>query len=307
MASTSDIKKGLCIKLNSDIYKIIEFLHVKPGKGPAFVRTKIKSVTTGKVIDKTFPSGHKIEDIRVENRKYQFLYSDGDTYHFMNNEDYNQIEVSRNQIDSVKFLKEGLLVTIIINTENSNVLSVEMPQNVILEVLSSEPGVKGNTATNATKPAKLETGAEINVPLFINEGDKIKVDTEKGIYIERKGLNFGHTIGHAIETHFMSSDKKLLHGEAIAIGIIIESFLSKEICGFDIEKVDKIKNHLLSIFNKIKFNSSSINNIIKMMEYDKKNTDKEVNFVLLSDIGKLIFDVKVPDSNILDAFEYYSK
>ncbi|MED5364661.1 MAG: 3-dehydroquinate synthase [Bacteroidota bacterium] len=123
----------------------------------------------------------------------------------------------------------------------------------------------------------------------------------------RKGLNFGHTIGHAIETHFMSSDKKLLHGEAIAIGIIIESFLSKEICGFDIEKVDKIKNHLLSIFNKIQFNSSSINNIIKMMEYDKKNTDKEVNFVLLSDIGKLIFDVKVPDSNILDAFEYYSK
>ena len=185
MASTSDIKKGLCIKLNSDIYNIKEFLHVKPGKGPAFVRTKIKSVTTGKVIDKTFPSGHKIEDIRVENRKYQFLYSDGDTYHFMNNEDYNQIEVSRNQIDSVKFLKEGLLVTIIINTENSNVLSVEMPQNVILEVLSSEPGVKGNTATNATKPAKLETGAEINVPLFINEGDKIKVDTEKGIYIER--------------------------------------------------------------------------------------------------------------------------
>ena len=185
MASTSDIKKGLCIKLNSDIYKVIEFLHVKPGKGPAFVRTKIKSVTTGKVIDKTFPSGHKIDDVRVENRKYQFLYSEGDTYHFMNNEDYNQIEVGKNQIESVKFLKEGLLVTIIINTENSNVLSVEMPQNVILEVSSSEPGVKGNTATNATKPAKLETGAEINVPLFINEGDKIKVDTEKGVYIER--------------------------------------------------------------------------------------------------------------------------
>ena len=103
----------------------------------------------------------------------------------MNNEDYNQIEVGKNLIESVKFLKEGLLVTIIINTENSNVLSVEMPQNVVLEVSSSEPGVKGNTATNATKPAKLETGAEINVPLFINEGDKIKVDTEKGVYIER--------------------------------------------------------------------------------------------------------------------------
>ncbi len=103
----------------------------------------------------------------------------------MNNDDYNQIEVNKSQIESVKFLKEGLIVTIIINTENSNILSVEMPQNVILEVSSSEPGVKGNTATNATKPAKLETGAEINVPLFINEGDKIKVDTEKGIYLER--------------------------------------------------------------------------------------------------------------------------
>ena len=179
MASTSEIKKGLCIKLKSDIFKVIEFLHVKPGKGPAFVRTKIKSVTTGTVIDKTFPSGHKIDDVRVENRKYQFLYTDGDTFHFMNNDDYNQIEVSKTQIDNVKFLKEGLVVTIIINTDNSNILSVEMPQNVILEVSSSEPGVKGNTATNATKPAKLETGAEINVPLFINVGDKVKVDTEK--------------------------------------------------------------------------------------------------------------------------------
>tara|TARA_B100000989_G_C19523648_1_gene465615 strand:+ start:293 stop:859 length:567 start_codon:yes stop_codon:yes gene_type:complete len=185
MTSTSDIRKGLCIKLNSDIFKIIEFLHVKPGKGPAFVRTKIKSITTGKVIDKTFPSGHKIDNVRVENRKYQFLYSDGDIFHFMNNEDYNQIEVDRSQIESIKFLKEGLLVTIIINTENSNILSVEIPSAVILEVISSEPGVKGNTATNAMKPAKLETGAEINVPLFINEGDKIKVDTDKGIYIER--------------------------------------------------------------------------------------------------------------------------
>ena len=185
MSTTADIRNGLCIKFNHDIYKIIGFLHVKPGKGPAFVRTKIKSVTTGKVIDKTFPSGHKIDDVRVENRKYQFLYTDGDTFHFMNNDDYNQIEVNKNQIESVKFLKEGLIVTIIINTENSNILSVEMPQNVILEVSSSEPGVKGNTATNATKSAKLETGAEINVPLFINEGDKIKVDTEKGIYLER--------------------------------------------------------------------------------------------------------------------------
>ncbi len=123
----------------------------------------------------------------------------------------------------------------------------------------------------------------------------------------RKGLNFGHTIGHAIETHFMSSDKKLLHGEAIAIGIIIESYLSKLMYGFDIEKVDKIKSHLLTLFPKVKFNSSSINNIIKVMEHDKKNKDKKVNFVLLSEIGKLIFDVNVPGSNILKAFEYYSE
>jgi len=185
MITTSDIKKGLCIKYSNDIYKIIEFLHVKPGKGPAFVRTKLKSVTTGKVVDNTFSAGHKIDDVRVENRKYQFLYKDGDTYHFMNNDDYNQIEVDKSQIDSDSFLKEGAVVTIIINSENSNILAVDMPQNVVLEVVESEPGVKGNTATNATKIAKLETGAKINVPLFINEGDKIKVDTDKGVYLER--------------------------------------------------------------------------------------------------------------------------
>ena len=185
MITTSDIRKGLCIRYSNDIYKIIEFLHVKPGKGPAFVRTKLKSVSTGKVVDNTFTAGHKIDDVRVENRKYQFLYKDGETYHFMNNEDYNQIEVDKSQIESDLFLKEGLIVTIIVNSENSNILSVEMPQNVVLEVVSSEPGVKGNTATNATKSAKLETGAIINVPLFINEGDLIKVDTDKGVYLER--------------------------------------------------------------------------------------------------------------------------
>ena len=185
MITTSDIKKGLCIRYSNDIYKIIEFLHVKPGKGPAFVRTKLKSVSTGKVVDNTFSAGHKIDDVRVENRKYQFLYKDGETYHFMNSEDYNQIEVNKSQIESDLFLKEGLVVTIIVNSENSNILSVDMPQNVVFEVVSSEPGVKGNTATNATKSAKLETGASINVPLFINEGDLIKVDTAKGVYLER--------------------------------------------------------------------------------------------------------------------------
>ncbi|MGC6421681.1 MAG: elongation factor P [Flavobacteriaceae bacterium] len=185
MASTSDIKKGLCIKYNSDIFKIVEFLHVKPGKGPAFVRTKLKSLTTGKVIDNTFSAGHKIEDIRVETRKYQFLYKEGESYHFMNTEDYEQISLEENILDNPGLMKEGEIVTISINTEDGMPLSVDMPASVILEVTHTEPGVKGNTATNATKPATVETGARINVPLFINEGDKIKVDTEKGSYLER--------------------------------------------------------------------------------------------------------------------------
>lgn len=185
MVSTSDIRKGLCIRHSNDIYKIIEFLHVKPGKGPAFVRTKLKSVTSGKVLDNTFSAGHKIEDIRVETNKYQFLYNDGDTYNFMNSDDYNQITIEKNILDSPELMKEGEIVSISINTEDDMPLSVDMPVSVILEVTHTEPGVKGNTATNATKPATVETGARINVPLFINEGDKIKVETDKGTYQER--------------------------------------------------------------------------------------------------------------------------
>ncbi|AWX46035.1 Elongation factor [Flagellimonas maritima] len=185
MASTSDIRKGLCIRYNHDIFKIVEFLHVKPGKGPAFVRTKLKSVTTGKVIDNTFSAGHKIEDVRVETRSYQYLYAEGDTFHFMNTDDYNQISLQKSSLDAPDLLKEGQVVTILFNTEDNMPLSVDMPASVILEVTHTEPGVKGNTATNATKPAKVETGARVNVPLFINEGDKIKVDTEKGDYMER--------------------------------------------------------------------------------------------------------------------------
>ena len=185
MANTSDIRNGLCIRYNHDIFKIIEFLHVKPGKGPAFVRTKLKSVTTGKVIDNTFSAGHKIEDVRVETHKFQYLYPDGDVFHFMNIEDYNQIRLNKAAIDNPDLLKEGEVVTVIINSEDDMPLSVEMPASVILEVTATEPGVKGNTATNATKTATVETGATINVPLFINEGDKIKVETAKGTYKER--------------------------------------------------------------------------------------------------------------------------
>ncbi|MDV7138891.1 elongation factor P [Maribacter sp. TH_r10] len=185
MASTSDIRKGLCIRYSNDIYKVIEFLHVKPGKGPAFVRTKLKSVTTGKVVDNTFSAGHKIEDVRVETQSFQYLYAEGDTFHFMNTTDYNQITLEKSSLDAPDLLKEGEVVTILFNTEDNMPLSVDMPASVILEVTHAEPGVKGNTATNATKPATVETGARVNVPLFINEGDKIKIDTEKGNYMER--------------------------------------------------------------------------------------------------------------------------
>ena len=185
MASTSDIKNGLCIKYNNDIYKIIEFLHVKPGKGPAFVRTKLKSLTNGKVLDNTFSAGHKIDEVRVETHTFQYLYAEGDDFHFMNNESFEQITLNKNVLDNPDLLKEGTNVMIQINAETEAPLSVDMPASIILEVTYAEPGVKGNTATNATKSATVETGASVNVPLFINEGDKIKIDTATGSYMER--------------------------------------------------------------------------------------------------------------------------
>ncbi len=185
MASTADIRNGLCIKYNNDIFKIIEFLHVKPGKGPAFVRTKLKSLTTGKVLDNTFSAGHKIEPVRVETHTFQYLYAEGNDFHFMNTETFEQITLNKDILDAPDLLKEGENVMVQINTETDMPLSVDMAASVILEVVYTEPGVKGNTATNATKPAKVETGASVNVPLFINEGDKIKIDTLTGSYMER--------------------------------------------------------------------------------------------------------------------------
>ena len=185
MASTSDIRNGLCIKFNNDIYKIVEFLHVKPGKGPAFVRTKLRSLTNGRVLDNTFSAGHKIDEVRVETHTYQYLYAEGDQFHFMNNESFEQITLDKKVLDNPGLLKEGTNVMIQINAETEAPLSVDMPASIILEVTYTEPGMKGNTATNATKPATVETGASINVPLFINEGDKIKIDTASGNYMER--------------------------------------------------------------------------------------------------------------------------
>jgi len=185
MIGTSDIRNGLCIKHNNDIFKITEFLHVKPGKGPAFVRMKMKSLSTGKVLDQTIPSSHKLDDIRVENRKYQYLYNDDTGYHFMNTDDFEQIVLQKHTINAPQFLKEGDIADIVFIPETGTPLTCDLQQQIVLEVIESAPGVKGNTATNATKPAKVETGAEVNVPLFINEGDKIKIDTTTGQYLER--------------------------------------------------------------------------------------------------------------------------
>jgi len=185
MATTSDIRNGLCLNYNNDIYVVTKFQHVKPGKGAAFVRTKLKSITSGKVIDVTFPAGHKIDDVRVERRKHQFLYKDETGYHFMNMETYEQVFLNENMLPRPEFLKEGDEVDILFHAGNETPLLAEMPQHVVLEVTYTEPGVKGDTATNTLKPATLETGAEVRVPLFINIGDKVKVSTETGEYIER--------------------------------------------------------------------------------------------------------------------------
>ena len=185
MATTADIRKGLCIEFNNDIYYVVDFQHVKPGKGNAFVRTKLKSLTSGKVVDNTFQSGHTITDVRVERRKFQFLYKDEMGYNFMNNETYEQVSVQEAMIENANLMKEGLEVEILMHAALDVPLSVELPQYVILEVTYTEPGLRGDTATNTLKNAKVETGAEVKVPLFIDTGEKIKIDSATGNYIER--------------------------------------------------------------------------------------------------------------------------
>lgn len=185
MANTSDIRNGLCLEFNNDIFSVVEFQHVKPGKGNAFVRTKIKSLTSGKVLDHTFSAGHKINVVRVERRKFQFLYSDDMGYHFMDNETYDQVTIQENMIDNPGMLKEGSDIEVLFHAEKDIPLSVDLPQYMIFEITYTEPGVKGDTATNTLKPATIETGAEVRVPLFINQGDKIKVDTRTASYVER--------------------------------------------------------------------------------------------------------------------------
>jgi len=185
MANTSDIRNGLCINHNHDVFSVVEFQHVKPGKGAAFVRTKIKSLTTGKVLDHTFPAGHKIDVVRVERRKFQFLYNDDMGYHFMDNDTFEQVALEEKMIDNSKFLKEGMKVDMLYHVEKDTPLTIDLPQYIEMEITYTEPGVKGDTATNTLKPATTETGAEIRVPLFINQGDIVKIDSASGAYMER--------------------------------------------------------------------------------------------------------------------------
>ena len=185
MGNTSDIRKGLTIRHNGDIYTIVEFLHVKPGKGNAFVRTKIKSLSTGKVLDNTFPTSAKIDIVRVERRSYQYLYREGDSFILMDQETYEQIPVQIKLIPNSKFVKEEDVVEVLFNTEDDSILQVEPPSTTVLKVTYTEPGIKGDTATNTLKPATVETGAEVRVPLFINDGDYVKIDTSTGAYMER--------------------------------------------------------------------------------------------------------------------------
>ena len=185
MATTSDIKNGLCLNHNGKLVQIIEFQHVKPGKGPAFVRTKMRQIESGKVLDFTFSAGHKIEIVRIENREYQYLYKEGDSFVFMNNKNYEQVNIPREMVDKPEFLSEGMICIILFHAEEEMPLVLELPMHIVSEVTYTEPGIKGDTATNTMKPATMATGAEVRVPLFIDTGETIKIDTRTGVYVER--------------------------------------------------------------------------------------------------------------------------
>jgi elongation factor P len=185
MINAQDIKNGTCIRMDGKLYFCIEFLHVKPGKGNTFMRTKLKDVVNGYVLERRFNIGEKLEDVRVERRPYQFLYKEGAEYIFMNQETYEQLPIAKDLITGVDFMKEEMVVEVVSDASTETILYAEMPVKVELEVTYTEPGIKGDTATNTLKPATVETGAEVRVPLFINTGDKIRVDTRTGEYVER--------------------------------------------------------------------------------------------------------------------------
>ena len=185
MIKSQDIKKGTCIRMDGKLYFCIDFLHVKPGKGNTIMRTTLKDVVSGRVLEKRFNIGEALEDVRVERRPCQFLYKEGEDYIFMNQETFDQIPIAKELVTGVDFMKESDVVEVVSDADTETVLYAEMPVKTVLRITHSEPGIKGDTATNATKPATLETGVEVRVPLFINEGDLIQVDTRDGSYLQR--------------------------------------------------------------------------------------------------------------------------
>ena len=185
MINAQDIKNGTCIRMDGKLYFCIEFLHVKPGKGNTFMRTKLKDVVNGYVIERRFNIGEKLEDVRVERRPYQYLYQESGDFIFMNQETYEQIPIHKELITGVDYMKEGDVVEVVSDASTETVLFAEMPIKTQLKITYTEPGLKGDTATNTLKPATVETGATVRVPLFINEGETIEVDTREGSYVGR--------------------------------------------------------------------------------------------------------------------------
>lgn len=183
--STSDFRTGMNILIDGEIYSIVDFQHVKPGKGGAFMRTKLKGVVNEKNIEKTFRSGESVESIRVERQPYQFLYSDGDLYFFMHQETYEQIPLERSRVEKSEFVSDGMICTLVVDVDNENILYAEPPDHIDTEVVQTDPGLKGDTAQGGSKPATISGGAVVQVPLFINEGDLIRVDTRTSEYVER--------------------------------------------------------------------------------------------------------------------------
>lgn len=188
MINSQDIKNGTCIRMDGKLYFVVEFLHVKPGKGNTFMRTKLKNVVNGLVVEKRFNIGEKLEDVRVERRPYQYSYKDGEDFIFMNQETFDQIPIAKELVNGIEYMKEGDEVTVVSDASTDTVLFAEMPVKTVLRITYCEPGLKGDTATNATKPATVETAigeVTVRVPLFINEGELIEVDTRDGSYVNR--------------------------------------------------------------------------------------------------------------------------
>ena len=185
MINAQDIKNGTCIRMDGRLYFVVEFLHVKPGKGNTFMRTKLKDVVDGRVLERRFNIGEKLEDVRVERRPYQYLYADGQDDIFMNNETFEQIPINKEVVTGAAYMKEGDTVEVVSDASTNTVLYAEMPVKTTLKITYTEPGLKGDTATNTLKPATVETGATVKVPLFINEGELIEVDTRDGSYVGR--------------------------------------------------------------------------------------------------------------------------